>query len=453
MTMSRSELATPLIINEGVPGLLYFAPKQSPPSGTALDPQPDGKPIPQLFQPLRIRGVEFQNRIFLSPMGQYSATDGIINAWHLAHRTSLPLVCHPPFTTRLLPNPVGGILIRGPGLTVVEATAVTPTGRSSPEDAGLWNSAQESALHELVAFAHAQGQKIGIQLAHGGRKASKTALWLSRAMVAREEAGGWPKEVVGPSALAYGAGEGEDGVDRLAPPNELTVEGIRGIVAAFAAAARRAVRAGFDVVEIHAAHGLLLHSFLSPVSNKRTDAYGGSFENRVRLTLEVVDAIRASIPDSMPLFVRVSATDWLEEALPNTPSWRSEDTVRLAGLLAAHGVDLLDASSGGTSPLQNIPSLEAYQVQFAEAIKKAHGDVICVGAVGGITSGVRAQAILEEGRADVVSIGRGFLKNPGLVWAFAEELGVEVFKTLQIEWVFHGRELRQGLDRARGEHV
>ncbi|TFY50401.1 hypothetical protein EVG20_g11540, partial [Dentipellis fragilis] len=172
--MPQSQLATPLIINEGVPGLPYFAPKQSPPSGTALDPQPDGKSIPQLFQPLRIRGVEFQNRIFLAPMGQYSATDGVINAWHLAH--------------------LGGILTRGPGLTVVEATAVTPTGRSSPEDAGLWNSAQESALHALVAFARAQGQKIGIQLAHGGRKASKTALWLSRGMVVREEAGGWPAE-------------------------------------------------------------------------------------------------------------------------------------------------------------------------------------------------------------------------------------------------------------------
>ncbi|KAA1475254.1 FMN-linked oxidoreductase [Dentipellis sp. KUC8613] len=423
--------ATPLIINEGVPGLPYFAPKQSPPSGTALDPQPDGTPIPTLFQPLRIRGVTFPNRIFLAPMAQYSATDGVINAWHLAH--------------------LGGILTRGPGLTLLEATAVTPTGRTTPEDTGLWNYEQESALHALVAFAHAQGQKIGVQLAHGGRKASTGALWLARGAGAlvSAEAGGWPGEVVGPSAVAYGAeAEGED---LLAQPHELTVEGIRAIVAAFAGAARRAVRAGFDVVEVHAAHGFLLHSFLSPVSNRRTDAYGGGFENRARALLEVVDAIRANVPESMPLFVRVSATDWLEETLPNTPSWRSEDTVRLAGLLAAHGVDLIDVSTGGTSPLQKIHPLEAYQVPFAEAVKKAHGDKILVGAVGGITSGVRAQAILAEGRADVVSVGRGFLKNPGLVWAFAEELGVEIFKTLQIEWAFHGRRLKERREQVGGK--
>ncbi|TFY68481.1 hypothetical protein EVG20_g3533 [Dentipellis fragilis] len=415
MSQSQYQPEIPLIINEGVPNNPYFSPKQSPPSGTAVNPQPDGKPIPQLFQPLRIRGVEFQNRIFLAPMAQYSATDGVVNAWHLTH--------------------LGGIFTRGPGLSLMEATAVSPEGRGTPEETGLWNSSQEAAFRQIVEFAHTQGQKIGIQLTHAGRKASGVALWLSHGARALPAAGGWPDDVWGPSPIAWS--------EAFWTPKELDIAGIQRIVGAFASAARRAVRAGFDVIEIHAAHGFLLHSFLSPISNKRTDEYGGSFENRARLTLEVVDAIRASIPESMPLFVRVSATDWLEEALPNTPSWRSEDTVRLAGLLAAHGVDLLDASSGGTSPLQNIPSLEAYQVPFAEAVKKAHGDAILVGAVGGITSGVRAQAILEEGRADVVLVGRGFLKNPGLVWAFAEELGVETYKTLQIEWAFHGRRTRE----------
>ncbi|KAA1475227.1 FMN-linked oxidoreductase [Dentipellis sp. KUC8613] len=406
----------PLLINEGVPNISYFSPKQSPVSGAVVNPQPDGKPIPQLFQPLRIRGVEFQNRIFLAPLCQYSATDGVVNSWHLAH--------------------LGGIFTRGPGLSIMEATAVSPEGRISPEDSGLWNAAQEAPLRQIVEFAHAQGQKIGIQLAHAGRKASTVAPWKSRGLLAKPEAGGWPDDVWGPSPFAWS--------ETFPTPKELTAAGIRRIVAAFADAARRAVRVGFDVIEIHNAHGFLLHSFLSPVSNKRTDEYGGSFENRARLTLEVVDAIRANIPADMPLFLRVSATDWLEQTMPDEPSWRLEDTVRLTGLLAAHGVDLLDVSSGGSDPAQKIGPQDAYQIPFSEAVKKAHGDKILVGAVGGITTGTRAQQILEAGQADIAFVGRMFQKNPGLVWSFAEDLGVEIYKALQIEWVFHGRRLRQG---------
>ncbi|KAA1477919.1 FMN-linked oxidoreductase [Dentipellis sp. KUC8613] len=406
----------PLLINEGVPNISYFTPEQSPASGTAVDPQPNGQPIPQLFQPLRIRGVEFQNRIFLAPLCQYSATDGVVSPWHLAH--------------------LGGIFTRGPGLSFTEATAVSPEGRISPEDAGLWNAAQEAAWRQIVEFAHAQGQKMGIQLAHAGRKASTLAPWVSRGLLAKHEAGGWPDDVWGPSPIPWS--------ETFPKPKELTTAGIRRIVAAFAAAARRAVRAGFDVIEIHTAHGFLLHSFLSPVSNKRTDEYGGSFENRARLTLEVVDAIRANIPTDMPLFLRISATDWLEEIMPDEPSWRLEDTVRLTGYLAKHGVDLLDVSSGGTHPAQRIGPTDAHQVPFSEAVKKAHGDKILVGAVGGIKTGTRAQQILQAGQADVAFAGRMFQKNPGLVWSFAEDLGVEINKALQIEWVFHGQRLRQG---------
>ncbi|KAI0323480.1 FMN-linked oxidoreductase, partial [Cubamyces sp. BRFM 1775] len=207
-------------------------------------------------------------------------------------------------------------------------------------------------------------------------------------------------------------------------PKELDKEGIQRIVTAFVAAAKRALRAGFDVIEIHNAHGYLLDSFISPATNKRADEYGGSFENRIRLTLEIVDAVRAVIPPSMPLFLRISATDWLEESLPNEPSWRSEDTVRLAGILAEHGVDLLDVSSGGLHPQQKIKGGPAYQAPFAEAVKKAHGDKILVGTVGNITHGHTAQSVLEKGQADVVFVGLQFQKNPGTVWAFAEDLGV-----------------------------
>ncbi|THH14619.1 hypothetical protein EW146_g5742 [Bondarzewia mesenterica] len=401
----------PTIINERAPNTSFYTPAQNPPSGTAVDPQPDGKPIPTLFKPLKIRGTEFHNRIFLSPLCQYSAENGVVQPWHHAH--------------------LGGIFTRGPGLTMVEASAVVPQGRITPQDVGIWNDEQAEALAKIVEFAHSQGQKIGIQLGHGGRKASRVAPWLHMSMVAKKEAGGWPDDVWAPSAIPFG--------DTFSQPKELTREGIKNLILAYVEAAKRAVRAGFDVIEIHNAHGYLLHSFLSPVSNQRKDEYGGSFENRTRLTVEVVDAIRATIPADMPLFLRVSATDWLEESMPDTPSWRSEDTVALAGVLAEHGVDLLDVSTGGLHPKQKINTFGIYQAPFSEAVKKAHGDKILVSAVGSITSGEIAQGCLDKNEADAVFVGRMFQKDPGLVWSFADDLDVKIRVARQIEWGFVGR--------------
>ncbi|KAH9887890.1 FMN-linked oxidoreductase [Cubamyces lactineus] len=397
--------------NRPAPNTSYFTPAQFPPAGTAVDPQPDGKPIPTLFKPLKIRGVEFQNRIWLSPLCQYSSDNGVVQEWQHAH--------------------LGGIFTRGPGLTIVEATAVLPEGRITPECAGIWNDEQAAAWAKIVEFAHSQGQKIGIQLAHAGRKASTLAPFVNMGRVADEAANGWPDDVWGPSAIPFN--------DQFPQPKELTKEGIKRIVKGFVDAARRALRAGFDVIEIHGAHGYLISSFLSPMSNKRTDEYGGSFENRIRLAVEVVDAVRAVIPPSMPLFFRVSASEWLEEVFPDQPSWRSEDTVRLAGVLAEHGVDLLDVSSSGNHPAQKIKTGPAYQAHFAEAVKRAHGDKILVSAVGAINDGQLAQSVLDKGQADAIFVGRMFQKNPGLVWKFADDLGVQIHVAGQIGWGFYGR--------------
>ncbi|KAG6819981.1 hypothetical protein H0H93_006811 [Arthromyces matolae] len=401
-------------LNVPAKGIPYFTPAQNPPSGTALVPQPDGKPVPKLFQPLKIRGLELHNRIFLSPLCQYSAENGKLTAWHKAH--------------------LGGIFTRGPGLSMVEATSVTPEGRITPEDSGLWTDEQIEPLAAIVEFAHSQSQKIGIQLAHAGRKASTVAPWISGNPTASVEVGGWPDNVWGPSDIPF--------LDGWYPnPKALTKQGIERVVDAFVAAAKRALKAGFDVIEIHNAHGYLLHSFLSPISNKRTDEYGGSFENRIRLTLEVVDAIRGVIPENMPLFLRISATDWLEEVKPDEPSWRSEDTVRLAPILHAHGVDFLDVSTGGNHPEQKIKGGPAYQAPFAHDVKKAldSSSTLVVGSVGAITDGLPAQGVLDKGQADAIFVGRNFIKNPGTVWAFAEDLGVEIKVANQIGWGFKGR--------------
>ncbi|KAH8108445.1 hypothetical protein DFH11DRAFT_1632881 [Phellopilus nigrolimitatus] len=283
----------PSVANKPAPSVPYFTPAQVPPSGTALSPQPDGKPIPRVFQPIKIRGVEFHNRIFVSPMCQYSAEEGRMTPWHMAHRKYSPKNNQ---TNSADLFPVGGIFTRGPGLTIIEAAAVVPEGRITPEDAGLWSDDQIPPMREIVEFAHSQGVKIGIQLAHAGRKASTVAPWLDFGATAAAEHGGWPDDVWAPSAVPYN--------ESFPQPKELTREGIKRVVREFAEASRRALKAGLDVIEIHNAHGYLLHSFLSPVSNKRTDEYGGSFENRIRLTLEVVDAIRSIIPNDMPLFLR-----------------------------------------------------------------------------------------------------------------------------------------------------
>ncbi|RAK95820.1 NADH:flavin oxidoreductase/NADH oxidase [Aspergillus ibericus CBS 121593] len=401
----------PIIDNIAAQGISYYTPAQQPPAGTQLEGST------KLFTPLTIRGVTLPNRLFLAPLCQYSAKDGYANDWHLTH--------------------LGGIIQRGPGLAIMESTAVQKLGRITPQDLGLYEDGQIEPLKRITEFAHGQGQKIAIQLAHAGRKASGVAPWLSSNAMAVKEVGGWPDEIVGPSAISH-----EEGIHTV--PKALTGEDIQALTKDFAEAAKRAVKANFDAIEIHAAHGYLLHQFLSPVSNRRTDEYGGSFENRVRLLLEVSEAIRAVIPAPMPLLVRISATDWFEfdETLKKEfpDSWTVAQSVLLVPLLADHGVDLVDVSSGGIHPKSAIAirSGPAYQVHLAQEIKKAVGDKLLISAVGGIKTGALAEDVVQSG-IDAVQAGRWFQQNPGLVRAFANELGVKVRMATQIDWSFDGR--------------
>ncbi|KAL8860599.1 MAG: hypothetical protein Q9178_002952 [Gyalolechia marmorata] len=324
---------------------------------------------------------------------------------------------------------------------MVEATSVTPEGRITPEDSGLWKDSQMAPLKYSVDFAHSQGQRIGIQLAHAGRKASTVAPWLSRSAVApkseqragdsettRIQGGGWPDNVLAPSDIPY---------EGLANPRAMSKDDIEQLKSSWVAAVQRAVKIGFDVIEIHNAHGYLLHSFLSPASNKRTDEYGGSFENRIRLTIEILELTRQNVPEEMPVFLRISATDWLEHE-KDMDSWKVEDTVRLAKILATKGVDLLDVSSGGLHPNQKIKTGPGYQAPFAQKVKETVGEKLLVGTVGSITNGKQANELLENG-LDLAIIGRMFQKNPGIVWTFAEELDVEINVANQIRWGFGGR--------------
>lgn len=400
-----------IIDNVAAKGISYYTPVQDPPAGTQVEGST------KLFTPLTIRGVTVPNRLFLAPLCQYSAKDGYANDWHLTH--------------------IGGIIQRGPGLSIMEATAVQKVGRITPQDLGLWEDGQIEPLRRITEFAHGQNQKIAIQLAHAGRKASAVAPWLSLNAMAAKEVGGWPGEIVAPSAIPQ-----EEGVNTV--PKALTRDDIESLKEDFAKAAERVVRANFDAIEIHAAHGYLLHQFLSPVSNHRTDEYGGSFENRTRLLLEVCDAIRAKVPASMPLLVRISATDWFEfndsskKEFPE--SWTISQSVQLAPLLADHGVDLVDVSSGGIHAKSAIAikSGPAYQVQFAQKIKEAVGQKMLVTAVGGIKTGTLAEDVIRSG-IDAVQAGRWFQQNPGLVRVFANELGVKVRLATQIDWSFEGR--------------
>ncbi|GLA38070.1 hypothetical protein AnigIFM63309_005068 [Aspergillus niger] len=399
------------IDNPPAKGISYYTPAQTPPAGTQLEGST------KLFTPLTIRNLTLPNRLFLAPLCQYSAKDGYATDWHLTH--------------------LGGILQRGPGLAIMESTAVQKVGRITPQDLGLYEDGQIEPLKRITEFAHSQSQKIAIQLAHAGRKASAVAPWLSVNAMAVKEVGGWPDEIVGPSAIAH-----EEGVNTV--PRALSEEEVKNLVNDFGEAAKRAVRAGFDAIEVHAAHGYLLHQFLSPVSNHRTDRYGGSFENRIRVLLEVCDAIRDAIPDTMPLLVRISATDWFEfdEGLKKEfpESWTVEQSVRLAPILADHGVDLIDVSSGGVHSKSAIAirSGPAYQVHLAHEVKKAVGDRLLVTAVGGIKTGKLAEEVVQSG-IDAVLAGRWFQQNPGLVRAFANELGVKVRMATQIDWSFEGR--------------
>ncbi|KAE8366452.1 hypothetical protein BDV27DRAFT_92226 [Aspergillus caelatus] len=398
-----------IIDNIAAEGVSYYTPAQDPPAGTQLEGSV------KLFSPITIRGVTFPNRLFLAPLCQYSAKDGYATDWHLTH--------------------LGGIIQRGPGLAIMEATAVQKVGRITPQDLGLYEDGQIEPLRRITEFAHSQNQKIAIQLAHSGRKGSAVAPWLSSNAMAVKEVGGWPDEIVAPSAIPQ-----EEGINTV--PKALTRADIEVLKQDFAEAARRAVDANFDAIEIHAAHGYLLHQFLSPVSNKRNDEYGGSFENRVRLLLEIVDGIRAIIPATMPLLVRISATDWFEFGLEDEfpESWTVNQSVQLAPLLADHGVDLVDVSSGGIHAKSAIAikPTPAYQVHFAQEIKHAVGDKLLISAVGGIKTGALAEQVLQSG-IDAVQAGRWFQQNPGLVRAFANELNVKVRMATQIDWSFEGR--------------
>lgn len=338
-----------------------------------------------LFSPLTLRGVTLPHRIAISPMCQYSAgNDGIATDWHLAH--------------------LGARAIGRAALVMVEATAVLPEGRISPADLGLWDDAQIEPLARIAAFLRSQGTVPAIQLAHAGRKASTSLPWEGRGSL-REAEGRWT--TVAPSPVSFG--EGYDA------PEPLDRAGIERVLTAFGRAAQRAKDAGFEVVELHAAHGYLLHEFLSPLSNRRTDAYGGAFGGRVRIVLEAVDALRAAWPDDKPVFVRVSATDWVKGG------WDIDETVELARLLRARGVDLVDTSSGGLSPAQRIVEGPGYQVPFAERIRREAG--IATGAVGLITTGRQAADVVRFGQADVVFVGRESLRRPHFPLEAAAELG------------------------------
>src|SRR5436190_3391859 len=340
--------------------------------------------MPGLFDPLTIREVTFTNRVFVSPMCQYSSDDGYADDWHLVH--------------------LGSRAVGGAGLVMTEATAVLPEGRISPQDLGIWEDGHIDMLSRIVRFVHEQGSIAGIQLAHAGRKASTRRPWEPSGTVPETE-GGWTK-VVAPSALAF--------ADSYPMPEALTIDGIQQVIASFAAAARRACQAGFRVVEIHAAHGYLIHEFLSPLSNRREDKYGGSFENRTRLCREVVAAVRSAWPKELPLFLRISATDWVEGG------WDVEQSVKLAGELKPMGVDLIDCSSGGNVPHANIPVGAGYQTVFAERIRRETG--VMTGAVGMITSAVQAEHIIRTGQADAVIMAREFLRDPYWPLRAAREL-------------------------------
>ncbi len=335
-----------------------------------------------LFSPLDIKNITLKNRIVVSPMCQYSSVDGFSNDWHLVH--------------------LGTRAVGGAGLVISEACAVSPEGRISPDDLGIWKDEHIAGLKRITDFLHQQNAAAGIQLAHAGRKASTASPWKGSKQIAPDN-GGW--QTVGPTAVGFKPDDD--------PPAELDEAGIRKVTDDFASAARRAHEAGFDVIEIHAAHGYLIHEFLSPLSNKRTDNYGGSFENRTRLLREVIASVRSSWPAENPLFVRISSSDWTEEG------WTIEDSVALAKILKELGVDLIDCSSGGNSATVRIPIGPGYQVQFAEAVRKSG---MLTGAVGLITSTEQAEAILAEGKADVIFLARELLRNPYFPLNAAREL-------------------------------
>jgi 2,4-dienoyl-CoA reductase-like NADH-dependent reductase (Old Yellow Enzyme family) len=338
-----------------------------------------------LFDSLTIRGLTLANRIAVSPMCQYSSEAGLANDWHLVH--------------------LGSRAVGGAGLVIAEASAVAANARISPQDLGIWSDAHIEPLARITRFLHSQGSASGIQLAHAGRKASTARPWDGHGKVG-EAQGGW-SDVVAPSAIPFSA--------EYPMPVALTEEGIAGVVSEFGNAARRAAAAGFRVIEIHAAHGYLLHEFLSPLANRRTDRWGGSLENRARIVRETVEAVRRHWPEKYPLFIRISATEW-------TPGgFDVEEAIELARMLMPLGVDLIDCSSGGNVLGAKIPSAPGYQAPFAERIRREAG--VLTGAVGMITEPAQAEQIIRSGQADLVFLAREMLRNPYWPIRAAQELG------------------------------
>lgn len=403
-----------IVKNIAAKGVEYFNPEQVPAPGLGLTGPNDS--LPKVFTPIKIRGLTMPNRIWVSPMCQYSARDGFQQPWHFAH--------------------YGGLAQRGPGLIMLEATAVQARGRITPEDSGIWLDSHVEGLRKHVEFAHANNSLIGIQIAHAGRKASCVAPWLDAGLAAEKAAGGWPDDVVGPGDEPFAPG--------YPTPRAITLEEIEQLKEDFVSGVCRAIEAGFDVIDLHFAHGYLVSSFLSPATNKRTDKYGGSFENRVRLALEIVEATRAVMPVDMPLFTRISSTDWLD----NNPEWEGENwtieqSTKLAHLLAERGVDVVDVSSGGIHEMQKIAGGAGYQAPFAKAIKRSVGDKLLVSTVGNIKTGTLAEEIIQgrddDTPLDLVAAGRPFQKNTGLVWSWADDLNTEIQIAHQIAWGFGGR--------------
>lgn len=347
-----------------------------------------------LFTPLTIKGITLKNRIVVSPMCQYSSIDGFATDWHLVH--------------------LGGRAVGGASMVIAEATAVSPEGRISPDDLGIWKDEHIEKLTQITAFIKEQRCIPGIQLAHAGRKASTAAPWKGRGEVAEKD-GGWV--TVAPSAVAF--------ADHFPMPVELDSEGIDKVIADFLNATKRASEAGFEAVEIHAAHGYLLHQFLSPLSNKRTDSYGGSFANRTRLLMEVIEGVKTVWPDELPLLVRISATDWADGG------WDVDDSLQLAGMLKNEGVDLIDVSSGGLVSHQQIPVGPGYQLPFASRIKRETG--ILTSTVGLVTDAAQAETIIANGDADVVMMARELLRNPYFPLQAAAELNSSVAWPVQYE--------------------
>jgi 2,4-dienoyl-CoA reductase-like NADH-dependent reductase (Old Yellow Enzyme family) len=347
-----------------------------------------------LFSSLKIKNVDLKNRIVVSPMCEYSSVDGFANDWHLVH--------------------LGSRAVGGAALIFTEATAVSPEGRISPDDLGIWKDEHIPFLKRITEFIEKQGSVPGMQMAHAGRKASMSSPWKGNKLIGPED-GGW--QTFGPSAVAYKSG--------YSIPKEMSIAEIKKVVQDFQDAALRAKKAGFKVLELHGAHGYLINEFLSPASNFRTDEYGGSFENRIRFLLEIIESVRKVWTEENPLFLRVSATDWSDNG------WKEEDSIKLAEIIKNRGIDLLDCSTGGNVPDIKIPLKPMYQLSFAENIKKATG--ILTGAVGLITTPQEANSIIEEGKADLVFMAREFLRNPYFPLTAANELGIDVNWPVQYE--------------------